>query len=69
MTDGTEEKHTVLKGWRTLALSLGIAVVGVLQAADWAELVPERAIGPVMVAIAMAVAALRVLTDTPIGRK
>lgn len=58
-----------LKGWRTLLISLAIAVVGVLQTADWATLVGENAVGPVMVAIGIAVGALRAFTDTPLGRK
>ncbi len=41
---------------------------GVLQSADWATIVPSGAVGPVMVGIGVAVAALRTLTDTPVGK-
>jgi hypothetical protein len=58
-----------LKGWRTLLVSLAVAVVGVLQTADWATIVGPAAVGPVMVAIGVAVALLRAVTDTPVGRK
>jgi hypothetical protein len=58
-----------LKGWRTLALSLALAVVGVLQTADWATIVGPSAVGPVMLCVALLVAVLRVLTDTPVGTK
>lgn len=58
-----------LKGWRTLLVSLAIAVVGVLQSADWATIVPAEHVGTVMLVIGVLVAALRTLTDTPLGRK
>jgi hypothetical protein len=57
------------KGWRTLLVSLAIAVVGVLQSTDWSTLVPEDRVGPVMVVIGVAMAVLRILTDGPVGRK
>ncbi len=56
------------KGWRTVALSVVLAVAGVLQAADWATIVAPRQVGPVMLAIAILVAVLRAVTDTPIGK-
>jgi hypothetical protein len=57
------------KGWRTVALSALVAIVGVLQTADWATIVSPRQVGPVMLAIGILVAVLRTLTDTPLGRK
>jgi hypothetical protein len=57
------------KGWRTVLLSILLAVVGVLQTADWATIVPPQQVGPVMLTIALVVAVLRTLTDTPVGRK
>jgi hypothetical protein len=57
------------KGWRTLLVSLAIAVVGVLQSTDWSTLIPEDRVGPVMVVIGGAMAVLRILTDGPVGRK
>jgi hypothetical protein len=58
-----------LKGWRTLLVSLAIAVVGVLQSADWATIVPAEHVGTVMLVIGVLVAVLRTLTDTPLGKK
>jgi hypothetical protein len=69
MTDRLKRLWTAVKGWRTVMLSVLLAVVGVLQTADWATIVPPRAVGPVMLAVAIAVAVLRVLTDTPLGTK
>jgi hypothetical protein len=58
-----------IKGWRTVLLSVVIAVVGVLQTADWATIIGPRAVGPTMLAIAIAVAVLRAMTDTAFGNR
>src|SRR5690606_30214354 len=57
------------KGWRTLFLSLAVAIVGILQSTDWPTLIPESSVGPVMVVIGVTMAVLRLLTNGPIGRK
>lgn len=58
-----------MKGWRTLLFAVAVAVVGVLEATDWAELVPD---GPekgwYLLGISIGIAVLRVLTTTPVGR-
>jgi uncharacterized membrane protein len=69
MIDTVKRLWTAVKGWRTVMLSLLLAIVGVLQTADWATIVPPRQVGPVMLVIAIVVAVLRVLTDTPLGTK
>jgi anti-sigma-K factor RskA len=58
-----------LKGWRTMIVSLALAVVGVLQTADWATIVAPAEVGPTILIIAILVAVLRTLTDTPVGRQ
>jgi hypothetical protein len=60
-----------MKGYRTLALALGIAVVGVLQTFDWATVIPQGKAwsGAAMIAIAAGIAALRAITSTPILTK
>jgi hypothetical protein len=68
MLQSTKNAYDSLKGWKTLLISLGIAAAGVLQTADWATIVPSGAVGPVMVGIGIAVAALRAITDTPAGK-
>jgi hypothetical protein len=60
---------SALKGWRTIIVSILIAVVGVLQATDWATIVRPEHVGPTMLAISVLVAVLRAVTDTPVGRK
>ncbi len=57
-----------LKGWRTVLFALLVATVGVLEAADWASIVPDGpAKGWILLAIALAIAWLRVITTSPIG--
>ena len=59
-----------LKGWRTVLFALLVATVGVLEATDWASIVPDGpAKGWILLAIALAIAWLRVITTTPIGRR
>ncbi len=58
-----------LKGWKTMLVSLAIAVAGVLQTADWATIVPPSKVGPTILGMAILVAVLRALTTTPVGRK
>lgn len=64
-----KEAARAAKGWKTLAASLAIAIMGVLQATDWATIVPEDRVGPVMVGIGVLMAVLRVVTDGPVGRR
>jgi hypothetical protein len=68
MLQSTKNAYDSLKGWKTLLVSLGIAAAGVLQTADWATIVPSGAVGPVMVGIGIAVAALRAISNTPVGK-
>jgi hypothetical protein len=68
MSEEIEKAWMRAKGWKTLAASLAIAVIGVLQTTDWATIVPPDKVGPVMLGIAVLMAVLRVLTDGPVGR-
>lgn len=69
MIEMLERTWHAIKGWRTILLSVLLAVVGVLQTADWATIVGPKQVGPVMLGVAIIVAVLRVLTDTPLGKK
>ena len=59
-----------IKGYKTLGFALLVAVVGVLQTFTWQSVIPQTAqwSGTVMIAIGAVIAALRYVTDTPIGR-
>ena len=59
----------MMKGYRTLALSLAVAIVGVLQTFDWATVIPGQYAGPALLIIGAASAALRFITTTPVGTK
>jgi hypothetical protein len=58
-----------MKGWRTLIIMSAIAVIGVAQQADWANLVPAADVGYVMAGIGAAGAFLRLITNTSPGSK
>ena len=45
-----------------------LAIVGVLQTADWATIVSPQRVGPTILGIAILVAVLRSVTDGPVGR-
>ena len=69
MLDALKRFWEALKGWRTMLVSVFLAIVGVLQTADWATIVAPRQVGPVMLAVGILVAVLRTLTDTPVGKR
>ena len=58
-----------MTGYRTLFFSLFLSVAGVVQAFNWATVVPQNQTwsGIAMIAIGAAVALLRSVTTTPIG--
>ncbi len=58
-----------MTGWRTVLFGSLLAVVGVLQTADWATLIPAAYVGPVTAGIGFAVIWLRSMTKTPVGVK
>ena len=59
-----------LKGWRTMLFALLVATLGVLEATDWASIVPDGTNkGYWLLAISLAIAWLRLVTTTPIGRR
>ena len=59
-----------MKGWKTLIFAIAVAIGGVLQTFDWATVIPQDKTwsGIAMVAVGAAIAALRAVTTTPIGK-
>jgi hypothetical protein len=58
-----------MKGWRTIIFAMGVATVGVLEATQWSDMVPDGpAKGWALLGISIGIAWLRVLTTTPIGQ-
>jgi len=59
-----------MKGYKTLLFASGIALAGVVQAFDWATIIPQDKTwsGVAMLAIGAVIAGLRYVTTTPIGK-
>lgn len=58
-----------MKGYRTLALNLAAALVGVLVATDWIGLgLSTQTAGAIVTGLGVANTVLRFLTDGPVGR-
>jgi hypothetical protein len=55
----------MLKGWKTLAFNVAIAVFGVLQATNWVDLLGSDKAGIAVTVIGIIGAVLRFMTDTP----
>jgi hypothetical protein len=55
----------MLKGWKTLAFNIGVAVFGVLQATNWVDLLGSEKAGIAVTVIGVVGAILRFFTDTP----
>jgi hypothetical protein len=68
-TTPIRRKTIMMKGWRTVAVSVAIAAVGALQTAGLADIIPSPYVGPAMMALGFAMAWLRGITDTPVGVK
>ncbi len=56
-----------MKGYRTLALNLAAALLGVLIATDWTTLADPRTAGAIVTALGVANTVLRFFTDGPVG--
>jgi hypothetical protein len=57
-----------MKGWRTLGINLAVAAFGVIEAAEWTELLGSDTAGWMVTGIGVANMLLRALTTTPVGR-
>ncbi len=58
-----------LKGWRTLGLSVAVAVIGAIEAFQWADIIPDKVEGFILPIIAMLFGYLRTITNTAVGKK
>ncbi len=56
-----------MKGYRTVTLNVGAAVLGALMSTDWAGLADPRTAGLVVTGLGIANTVLRFFTDGPIG--
>jgi hypothetical protein len=67
--DTSTEEPGRWKGWRTVGLNALIAVVGVLAATNWPDLIPPTYAGPIVAAIGFLNMYLRSITNTSVGKK
>ena len=58
----------MLKGWRTIIINSAIAVLGVLEAAEWVDILPEHWAGLVLIAVGILNNYLRTITNTKVGQ-
>jgi cytochrome c biogenesis protein CcdA len=66
-----KENIQMLKGWKTLLVAMGIAMVGAAQAngAAWAEVLGPANAGYVTMVLGFVMGFLRSITTTPVGGK
>lgn len=57
-----------MKGWRTLILNIAVAVGGVLVAANWNDILPEKYAWSAAAIVGLVNIAMRYITTTPIGK-
>lgn len=57
-----------MKGWRTLIFGIIVAVLGAVEAFDWASVVPQEFTGIVLLVVGMIITWLRKITDTSLGQ-
>lgn len=57
-----------LKGWKTLLLAVAVAVIGAIDAFNWADIIPDNIEGFILPLIAIVFGYLRTLTNTAIGK-
>ena len=65
--DYTKENLKMMSGWKTIAFNMALAVVGVLQTANWVDVIPGAYTGPLVAVIGMVGIWLRSATKTPVG--
>jgi hypothetical protein len=58
-----------MKGWRTLGLSVALAVIGTLNAFDWADIIPDKIEAFIIPLMAIVFGYLRTITNTALGQK
>lgn len=56
-----------MKGFRTIALNLAAAVVGVLMSTDWLNIADPQTAGLIVGGLGLSNTVLRFLTDGPVG--
>jgi hypothetical protein len=58
----------MLKGWKTISFAAALALIGLLQQVDVATIISPKYVGLATAIIGGAVALLRIVTSTPVGK-
>ena len=58
----------MLTGWKTLIFSAAVALLGVLQATNWTDLLGSTTGGYIVMGIGVAGAILRIFTSPPVTK-
>jgi hypothetical protein len=64
-----QRKERPMKGYRTLALNLATAAIGVLIATDWTAITDPKTAGLIVTAVGVGNTVLRFFTTGPVGQK
>jgi hypothetical protein len=58
-----------MKGFKTLIVAVGVAAIGLLEQFDVTTIVPDKYDGLALAGVGVIMAALRLITNTPVGKK
>ena len=58
-----------MKGFKTIITAVAVAVLGLLDQLNVADFVPDKYDGLALAAVGLIMAALRLVTTTPVGQK
>lgn len=58
-----------MKGWRTLGLSIAVAVIGALNAFEWVNVIPDKIEPFIIPLLAIVFGYLRTVTNTALGKQ
>jgi hypothetical protein len=58
----------MLKGWKTLGLSIAVVVIGALDAFNWVEVIPDNVEPFIIPLLGLIFGYLRTITNTALGQ-
>ena len=57
-----------IKGWKTVIINLIVAVIPILELAQWSDILPKQMTPYYIISVAMLNIAIRAATNTAIGK-
>lgn len=58
-----------IKGWKTVIFSVLLGILGVVETARWADILPKEKVGIILIVIGIIGVILRAFTTGSIGQK